>query len=144
MEAAAMSSKVSLSQPVEQGLEVEAKTIAEHLDGLDERIRELRHREIHELVQQGRDRFGQTLRRASQWFRERRLERATYRELAALDDRMLRDLGLSRGELHYVARRAVATPGDLERPILESPQLKLQPLRLVNCETSERQESRAA
>ncbi len=36
----------------------------------------------------------------------RRLERRTYRELNALGDRELEDLGLSRSALHAVAREA--------------------------------------
>lgn len=139
-----MSSKASTTQRLGFGPEIEAKTVAEHLDGIDERVRQLRSREAGKFLRQGRRSLSQAVRRATEWFRQRREEHVTFRELAALDDRMLRDLGLSRGELHYVARQAAATPGAIDRPVFDSRELKLESVRLVNCETLERQQSRAA
>lgn len=52
-----------------------------------------------------RDGFAAVLRRAViEPRRRRRLARDTYRELMALDDRMLADIGLRRGDIPAVAR----------------------------------------
>jgi uncharacterized protein YjiS (DUF1127 family) len=51
--------------------------------------------------------------------RRARIEQAAYRELAALDDRMLRDIGITRGEIRQVVRgerRAVDDGSDARRP----------------------------
>ena len=44
------------------------------------------------------------------------LSRSTYAELAALDDRTLRDIGLTRGELRYIARETAAGRPGIWRP----------------------------
>ena len=44
----------------------------------------------------------------NRWWEERRRYRATVRQLEALDDDILADVGVSRGEIDTVARRVVA------------------------------------
>jgi uncharacterized protein YjiS (DUF1127 family) len=48
------------------------------------------------------------LARFNRWLDERRRYRATVRELDALDDEILADVGVARGEIESVARRVVA------------------------------------
>ena len=48
------------------------------------------------------------LARFTDWFAERRRYRTTVRELEALDDTLLNDLGIMRGQIELVARHAAA------------------------------------
>ena len=62
--------------------------------------------------------------------RQARAYRATVRDLGALDDRQLRDIGVSRGDIHYIARTVAygeprtepvkpvaAEPAQVEQPV---------------------------
>ena len=48
------------------------------------------------------------LARFNRWLEDRRRYRATLRALEALDDELLADIGILRGEIEAVARRVVA------------------------------------
>jgi uncharacterized protein YjiS (DUF1127 family) len=49
--------------------------------------------------------LGQLLHRVGHWFVEQRRYQETLSELAALSDRELDDIGLTRGDIEFVARR---------------------------------------
>jgi uncharacterized protein YjiS (DUF1127 family) len=49
---------------------------------------------------------GSLLQRLSGWFAEQRRYRRTLAELSTLTDRELDDIGLTRGDLEFVARRS--------------------------------------
>jgi uncharacterized protein YjiS (DUF1127 family) len=48
--------------------------------------------------------FASLIHRSIEWLKERRRTRRATDELMALDDRMLADIGLSRGEIGYAVR----------------------------------------
>ncbi|MGH6947229.1 MAG: DUF1127 domain-containing protein [Kiloniellales bacterium] len=55
-------------------------------------------------------RLGELLARLSRWLEQRRRYRATFRELSALSDEVLADVGILRGEIDEVARRLAVRP----------------------------------
>lgn len=79
-------------------------TVAAQLEGIDERARRIRGEETRRLWQSWLRGLAATTSRLSAHLGRHRQERRTRRELAALDDYLLRDIGLSRGEIPYVAR----------------------------------------
>ncbi len=50
--------------------------------------------------------LGKPLQRLASWFAEQRRYRRTLAELSTLTDRELDDIGLTRGDLEFVARRS--------------------------------------
>lgn len=60
------------------------------------------------LVSQAWRAVAASIARAAKLFRRRRLASGTYRRLAGLDDRTLRDIGLHRSGLHAAADAAAA------------------------------------
>lgn len=55
------------------------------------------------------------------WFRRRVQERAVLRELSALDDLSLKDIGISRSDIYRVAIDSVAAAADRRRRPAETP-----------------------
>ena len=49
-------------------------------------------------------------------FQRWRMERQTVRELSALDNHVLKDIGLSRGDIHWIARQVSQDPGYVHGP----------------------------
>ncbi len=69
------------------------------------------HRAPAELVFDAVERSARALRgvlrKGLRLLAHRRLQRRRYRELSALSDQTLRDIGLARGDLHYVAETGI-------------------------------------
>ncbi len=99
--------------------EMEGATRAQQLENIDERARRIRRQEVRRLWRLWGRGLTAALTRFTAHIRRRRQERITRRELSALDDHMLRDIGLSRGEIPYTARLVGTAPrGSLmERPV---------------------------
>jgi uncharacterized protein YjiS (DUF1127 family) len=64
------------------------------------------------------------LRRLEARLEAGRRARATYRELSALNDHQLRDIGLSRSELMFVARSIGAEAGDTDVTLADLPRIR--------------------
>lgn len=105
--------------PLRGYLDVGGMTRGQQLENIDERARRIRRQEVRRLTKLWGHSLSAAVSSASAYIQRRRREQVTRRELSALDDHLLRDIGLSRSEIPYMARVVAAADRNvlLERPV---------------------------